>query len=245
MPAQPDHAGIEAGLHAALWSPQTPEGLNCSTPDRRFAVYRNNVQHGLSVALATRFPVIERLVGADFFAATARVFAAQHPPETPVLQDWGEAFPTFLAGFEPAAELPYLADVARLEWLRGRAYHAADAPAADPAGLAVFRPKTLRLTLAPSVTGFASRWPAVSIWTMNQPGAQPRRLPPGPEFALIGRKPDFDVIVAPLDAPGHCLLRGLLRGTPLAIAAADTDPAPLLALLIRHGLIAAITGDPL
>ena len=112
MPAQPDHAGIEAGLHAALWSPQTPEGLNCSTPDRRFAVYRNNVQHGLSVALATRFPVIERLVGADFFAATARVFAAQHPPETPVLQDWGEAFPTFLAGFEPAAELPYLADVA-------------------------------------------------------------------------------------------------------------------------------------
>jgi len=245
MPAQPDHAGIEAGLHAALWAPQTPAGLSSPHPDRRFAVYRNNVQHGLSTALATRFPVVERLVGADFFAATARVFAAQHPPETPVLLDWGEAFPAFLAGFEPAAGLPYLPDVARLEWLRGRAYHAADAPAADPALLSAFRPETLRLTLAPSVAGFASRWPAVSIWAMNQPGAPSRRLPPGPEFALIARRPEFDVIVAPLDEPGHCLLRGLLRGAPLAMAAIDTDPAPLLALLIRHGLIAAITGDPL
>lgn len=243
MPAQPDHAAIEAGLHAALWAPQTPGGLVGAQTDRRFAVYRNNVQHGLSRALAARFPVIERLVGADFFAATARVFAAQHPPRTPVLLEWGGTFPGFLETFEPAVTLPYLPDVARLEWLRGRAYHAADAAPADPALLAAFRPETLRLTLAPSVAAFASRWPALSIWAVNQPGATARPLPPGPQFALIGRAPDHAVIVAPLDQAQHGLLRALIQNCPLAEAA--SDPAPLLALLIRHGLIAAITGDPL
>jgi hypothetical protein len=246
MSALPDHATTEAGFHAALWSPETPAGLGGDASDaRRFAVYRNNVQHGLTRALAARFPVIERLVGDAFFAAMARVFAAQHPPQTPVLHEWGGDFPAFLSGFEPVANLPYLGDVARLELARGRAYHAADAPVADPALLARLRPETLRLTLAPSVQGFASRWPAVTIWQANQPGATPGALPPGPEYALIARAPTLDTLVLRLDPAMHCVLRALLKGNPLALAATEADPTPLLALLIQHGLIAAIDGDPL
>jgi hypothetical protein len=192
-----------------------------------------------------RFPVIERLVGPDFFAAMARVFAAQHPPRTPVLHEWGDAFPTFLAGFEPVADLPYLPDVACLELARGGAYHAADAAVADATRLTALRPETLRLTLAPSVRGVASPWPAVSIWQANQPGATPGALPPGPEYALIARAPTLDTLVLRLDPAMHCVLRALLKGNPLALAATEADPTPLLALLIQHGLIAAIDGDPL
>ena len=36
--------------------------------------------------------MIETLLGAAFFAQTARVFAAAHPPQSPVLLDWGAAF---------------------------------------------------------------------------------------------------------------------------------------------------------
>lgn len=231
-----DHAARQADFHAALWQPRPPGGLD----PRRFAVYRNNVQHGLTRALAARFPVIETLLGAAFFAQTARVFAAAHPPQSPVLLDWGAAFAAFLDGFPPVAHLPYLADVARLEWARGRAYHAADSVCADPAALAVADPSSLRLALAPSVRSWSSRWPALSIWQRNQPGAPDGPLPGGPEYALIARTPGFSVVVEPLDSGAHACLDRLASGAPLGVAARGTDPTPLLALLFRHQLIAAI-----
>lgn len=237
---QPDHCAVQAAFHAGLWVPEAPEGFDA----RRFAVYRNNVQHGLSRALAARYPVIERLVGAPFFAAMARVFAAQHPPAHPVLLEWGEDFAGFLGTFPPVANLPYLPDVARLEWLRGVACHAADAPMADAAQLATIAPERLVLTLAPCVQAFQSQHPAVSIWQINQPGAANRRLPPGPEFALIARAPDFAVITEPLAAPMHRQLLALLAGQSFAVAARNDDPTPLLVLLLRHGLISRIGETP-
>ena len=248
MPPDPTHAATERAIHAALWQPETPAGLTApeaSEVARRFAVYRNNVQHGLARALAARFPAVERLVGAEFFAAMARVFAAAHPPRDPVLLGWGADLPGFLAGFPPVAHLPYLSDVARLELARGRACHAADAAPIDPAALAGADPATLRLCLHPSVELFASAHPALSIWAANQPGAAPAPVRvAGPEQALIARAPGFAVIVEPTDPATHAVLAALAAGQPLGRAAAGADPTPALALLIRHGLIVALkTGE--
>lgn len=239
MSLPPDHAGFEAAFHAGLWTRDAPEGLD----PRRFSVYRNTVQHGLVRALAARFPVVERLVGAPFFAAMGRVFAATHPPASPVLLDWGQDFAGFLARFPPVAGLPYLPDVARLEWLRGLACHAADAPMIDPAALTRADPARLVLGLAPSVQAFASPFPALAIWQANQPDATPAPLPAplpgGPQHALIARDPGLAVVVEPLAPPQHAILTALLQGRPLA-SAATSDPTPVLALLIRHRLIATV-----
>lgn len=239
MASPPDHRAIEAAFHACLWTGATPEGLD----PLRFSVYRNNVQHGLARALAAGFPVIERLVGAAFFAALARAFAARHPPTSPVLLDWGHEFAPFLAGFAPVQGLPYLPDVARLEWARGQACHAADAPMIDPGLLARADPARLVLGLAPSVRAFHSPWPVLEIWQANQPGAIPGPLGQGPRHALIGRDPGFALVMEPLSADQYAVLVGLLAGQPLAHAA-TTDPAPLLALLIRHRLIATLGETP-
>jgi hypothetical protein len=240
---RPDgHAQTEAAFRAALWSQDVPAGLTAPDPTevpRRFAVYRNNVSVGLNRALAACFPAVERLVGAEFMAAAGRVFAAAHPPRTAVLQDWGAEYPAWLAGFAPVAHLPWLADVARLEWLRGRAVHAADAAPADPAALAAVDPAALRLRLHPSVAGFASAHPAVAIWAAQQPGATAGPIPPGPSRALIARRPDFAILTEPLSEPEHATLVALLQGTALGTAAAG-DPTRLLTLLLTHGLIAAI-----
>ncbi len=239
------HAAAERAFHAALWQADPPAGLAAPDVDeiaRRFAVYRNNVHHGLTRALAARFPVVERLVGAEFFAAMARVFLAAHPPRDPVLLHWGADLPGFLEGFPPVAHLPWLADVARLELARGRACHAADADPVAPAALATADPETLRLRLHPSVELFVTPHPAVSIWAAQHPGsARATVKADGPEQALIARRPDFAVVVEPLDAATHAVLAALAGGAPLARAAAGTDPTAALALLIRHGLIAALT----
>src|SRR5260370_34243568 len=100
---------------------------NGGVPARRFGVYRKNVLVGLWKLLKSRFPVVEKTVGEVFFAAMARVFVKKQPPRSPLLATYGDDFPAFIAAFEPARGLPYLADVARLEATRTRSYHAADA----------------------------------------------------------------------------------------------------------------------
>src|SRR5438876_7559091 len=127
MPASFETAFADALLDAGRPIPHGIIAHNIAVPARRFAVYRNNVVAGLVKALRTNFPVVEKIVGDEFFAAMARVFVTQQPPRAPLLAIYGEAFPAFVAAFEPARELPYLADVARLEAARTRAYHAADA----------------------------------------------------------------------------------------------------------------------
>jgi hypothetical protein len=246
MPPEP-HAATEAAFHHALWQAGPPPGLAAPDPTeiaRRFAVYRNNVRHGLTRALAARFPVVEQLVGAEFFTAMARVFIAGAPPAHPVLLSWGEAFPAFLDAFPPLANIRWVSDVARLELARGRAYHAADAAPVPPDALAVAHPERLRFTLHPSVELFASPYPAVRIWQAHQAGATPGATPgAGPDHALVARSYDFTVMVASFDAGTHSVLSHLSAGATLGEAAGEDDPTPALTLLLRHGLIAAITGD--
>src|SRR4051794_33123660 len=128
MPGQ----GLQQAFAAALTDPAAPApaGLTTargSSDPKRFAVYRNNVVAGLGKALETRFPVALSLVGAEFFRGMARAFIEAHRPRLPLIAEYGDELPAFIEGFAAAASVPYLADVARLEALWSRAYHAADA----------------------------------------------------------------------------------------------------------------------
>ena len=225
-----------SNFRGALSGDGLPHGLTAQLPAEaaiRFAVYRNNVAHSLKQALARRFPVVERLVGAEFFAAMAAEFIARHPPQSPVLAEWGGEFPGWLAGFPPVATLPYLPDVARIEWARGRAYHAADATPAAPQSLSPDAP----MLLHPSLHLLRLAQPALSIWAANQPGRDGRCTARGREIALIFRRPDFEVPVHPLTDSDARILDGLIAGRTLAQAVGDDDPAALLALLLTHSLI--------
>lgn len=227
-----------------LFDGTLPPGVTATLTEEaetRFAVYRNNVTHGLTRAMARRFPVVERLVGPEFFAATARLFLRDHPPRDPRLFLWGDAFPGFLQGFRPLRDLPYLPDIARLEWLRGLAYHAADAPPVPPEALAraAADPARFALRLHPSLHLLRSRFAVVTIWQANQPGAAPSDRPlraDRAEDALIFRDAGDRIPVQTLEPGEAAFLAALLRGEALLAAAAQAegaDPGPLLARLIR------------
>ena len=83
-------------------------------PTRRLAVHRNNMIAGLVNVLKGRFPVVEKIVGEEFFGAMAGAFVRECPPRSPVLASYGDELPEFIAAFAPARDLAYLADVARL-----------------------------------------------------------------------------------------------------------------------------------
>lgn len=245
---------MQSEFASALFDPERrlPAGLTSHStrhPEKRFAVYRNNVMASLIEALRAKFPAIERIVGEEFFRAMARVFVTAHPPRSKILHRYGDNFGNFIAFFEPAAELAYLPDVARLEAARTRAYHAADAApmtAADFAGISLDAIGALRLTLHPSLEILRSRHPVVTIWSMN---ARDIELAPienlTPEDALILR-PQWDVIVRLLLPGGADFIEALQQDRPLAEASEHAlacnprfDLAGNLAGLIGSGAIIA------
>jgi len=239
---------------AALLDPDSPgpAGLktwNGSDPASRFAAHRNNVIHSLIDALAATYPVVQELVGDEFFRAMARIYVQSAPPRSPILARYGEDFAAFLEGFEPAGGLPYLADVARLEALRVQAYHAADRPAlaAQELAAALATPECLSelvIQLQPALGVLSSPFAVVSLWAAHQGELALETVDPQrPEHTLVLRN-TLEVEVMRLQAAGARFIQCLQQGVPLGHAAAraqsadpDFDLSAHLALLIRTGVI--------
>jgi hypothetical protein len=78
------------------------------SPVARLAIYRNNLQLGFAKTLALEFPVLERLVGQDYFRQTAREFLHEFPSRSGDLHHIGRAFPAFLQRRFEGTEFAYL-----------------------------------------------------------------------------------------------------------------------------------------
>lgn len=244
-----DHQGAFA--RALLWQsdelPADVLGPRVAARAKRFTIYRNNVFASLTGCLAARFPVVARLVGEDFFAAMAKVFIADHPPLSPALFEYGEEFPHFLSTFEPARALPYLSDVARLEWMLAAAYHAADAQPIAATKLGRFGDDALdsSLMLHPSCAILISDYPVLSLWHTNTHDeiVRPIDVSAGGEAALVVR-PKFDVALIGIDTPTFAFIRALAAGHSLELSAeaaaaldSEFEFAAALATLFRASAV--------
>lgn len=248
---------MQSAFAAALLNPALPPPAGLAAPAdvvQRFNVYRNNVVFGLVRALAAGFPATERIVGAEFFAAMAREYVLAQPPFSPVLLHYGDTLPDFIAAFAPAAELPYLADVARLEMLRSRAHHAADADSLPPAMLARLDPASLQemhVTLHPACAWLRSEHPVATIWAMNSDVLPLTEIAAwAPEDVLVlrvGHGLTQRVDIRRLPPGAAAFLDDLRDDRPLGDAALsafaevpDFDLPAALAALFTDGLITTI-----
>ncbi|MDR9873771.1 DNA-binding domain-containing protein [Pseudomonas allii] len=239
---------------AALLAPdlRCPDGLyssNGAEPASRFAVYRNNVHSSLVNALAAAFPVTLQLVGDAFFRAMAGLYAQAHPPTSPLMSEYGSAFACFIEGFEPAASVPYLADMARLERLRVQAYHAADSqPLDQQTVLQALQGQTdlggLRVRWHPSLATLDSTYAVVALWAAHQTERGLENLDPWqPQSALVLRQ-GLEVKVFAVNPDAVAFINSLAQGATLENAVehaleagAEFDLHQCLALLISHNAI--------
>ncbi|MDQ0010980.1 hypothetical protein J2T07_003186 [Luteibacter jiangsuensis] len=195
---------------------------------RSFAVYRHTVMRACLDALEANFPSVLCLVGRDWFRAAAAIHATRSPPRDVRLACYGEGFPGFLESFEPAAEWPYLADVARLDRLWNESLDAADAEPCDVDHLVGLAPSVLgamRLRVHPATRWLASPFPVLSIW-------QPSRDGVGVDGALAWRsecaiavRVAGEVSVLPASPAELTLLDACRRGATLGEAAAAVASA--------------------
>lgn len=214
------------------------------------AVHRNTVVKGLIDVLAANYPTIERLVGGDWFAACATQYARAHPPTVPALALYGAGFANFLSSFPPAAELPYLPDVARIDRLWTEAHFARDAQPLAGYALALLTPAQIfqqRLALHPATRfGWFSN-SAVTIWRQNRPPVPTPgeiEVDGASEGALLTR-PRGAVECVPVGAAGYAFLTRLRDGASLGDAATaalavvrTADIADQLAQFIAAGAFA-------
>lgn len=203
----------------ALHDPQAPlpelrgGGLAAA---RRLQVYRHNMQSALTGALAAVYPVTLKLVGEGFFHAAAREYVQANPSHSGNLQDYGGAFACFLNGFAPAAELPYLGDVAALEWRRLQTalappHHRLDVEALSRVP-AEMQPE-LRFHHQPAARAFESRFPVLSIWEFCQePEPQGTLDISQPGECVLFARPALDVVMRRVSRGEYRFLQGLCKG---------------------------------
>ena len=214
--------GREAGI------PVRSNGLSAV---RRLQVYRNNMRINLTEALSAVYPVTRRLVGEEFFAAAGWSCIQAYPSHSGNIQDYGGAFPRFLASYGPASSLPYLSDVAALEWRRLETALAPPHRPLDVGALAKVPPQQqpgLHFRLQPTVRIFCSPHPVLSIWEYCQSAAPESDLDiDRPGECVLCARPVLDVRMRRLTPGEHSFLDHLGRGGTFEAAclkALETEP---------------------
>jgi putative DNA-binding protein len=226
------------------------EALYAQTPcEPGFAIYRRNLFANLGGALAATYPVVMRLVGEAFFREAARRYILAVPSRSGDLGGYGGGFADFLADYPHASELPYLADVARLEWACHESYHAADAGSLDFAALArvdAADQARIRFSLHPAVRLVRSGYPVAAIWEANLPAndGTPARTE-GADCAIVSRQGGA-VAVQAVEPGCWALASAIARGLTLGEAAASLGEAlpAHLARLVGGGMVAAFALAP-
>lgn len=181
----------------------------------RLKIYRNNIVASLTKAMQATYPLIEKLTGADFAAGLFRSFALAHPPGEACLARYGAGLDDFIGDFSPAGGLPYLADIARLEWAMNEAYHAPDDKPLTPAALQNMPQNELADTVFPlrtSVRILESRWPLTAIRDFclkeNRDKSETLDINQGGCRVMVYR-PDLRVNIVPLDPAEYVFLQAI------------------------------------
>ena len=142
--------------------------------------------------------------------------------------------PAFLRAQTSLCGLPYLADIAALEWASHEVYHESDGTDFDSASLAHVPSEAqarIRLHLQLATRFVASPYPVLAIWQANQSnddkGVTPVALDEGDVRLLVARtgfEVEFRVLGHAEDRWLHSLAQGETLLTALQ-AALDLDPA--------------------
>ncbi|WP_028206441.1 HvfC/BufC family peptide modification chaperone [Paraburkholderia nodosa] len=216
-------------------------------PQARLNIYRNTAEGVLVNALRLAFPAVQRLVGADFLEGAVRLFVRAAPPRSAWLDEYGAEFPAFLAQMPHLSSVPYVIDVARLEWQVNSVLHAPEVAPLDPARLAQLDEDalgSLRLSPHPATRLLRCDSPADTIWcaVLQQDDAALRaiELADDPVHLLVQRV-DEGVDTLRLSAGEWRISKALFAGEAFGAALAcapEADGFGLIGAYLARGCFA-------
>jgi hypothetical protein len=189
----------------------------------RVAVYANMYFHRLLDVLRADFPKLASVLGDAAFGRLAADYLRKFPPVHPSVRHAGRALAEFVRRHPVAARRRWVADLARLEWLRLDVHDRADDEPLDPAELRRLAPdalaaKPLRLVAAHAIlrSGFA----VDQVWRRIEAGGRAVSAARGPRWILVWRRGDV-VWHRAMPADEARLLRRVVAGTTFAALCED------------------------
>lgn len=194
---RPDLSTFQRGFAAALLADEPIDNLSWSS---QFAVYRNTSARGAVEALRASYPTVDALLGDEMFTGVALDYRRETPPANPVLSDYGVDFADFLARQPWTTELPYVADVARLDrlWLESFLSGSADMLPRPLGGAS-------RIAPHPAARFSWLATPALTIWRAHRDGFD-ELDPEWREEGALFTRPGIVVRAEPIDRATHRLL---------------------------------------
>ena len=218
----------------------------------RLTIYHNTYIGTLMRALRLAYPAVRRLVGDECFDGIARQFIATERPTCAWLDAYGEGLANVLAASPAFASIPYIADVARLEWAIGLALHAADVPPVDVESLQTIpadEQARLCFLVHPSVRLLRTDYPLDIIWravlAQDDEALRTIDIGIGPSWLLVRRSANGADVDSMREAEWR-FTADLCAGRPLQDALddkADIDAPLLIARHLSGGVFAGFRVD--
>ncbi|MCW8331104.1 DNA-binding domain-containing protein [Photobacterium sp. SDRW27] len=158
-------------------------------------IYRNNFIISLSEILEVVYPCVKAVVGDECFSQLARQHVLTQPLQQGDVSHYGEGFSCTISNQPAVIEaVPYLADLASLEWYLDRAAHAPAINRPFPfhklGQLTETNQPQLRLEVPEPTFCLDSDYPVASIWQMITDNQIKEVDLNQPESAVIQHRPD-------------------------------------------------------
>lgn len=213
----------------------------------RLKIYHDSVYEIFHATLKKIYPVCHTLVGNEFFYHMALVYSSQNSSTSPNLADYGNGFPEFIAAFKPAASVPYLSDIARLDYAFYQCSHSLDSHQFNIENLQYVQDSDAVIFTLPKNTVFIeSNYPILDIWEFCQSAQSEELNIDRPGQRVMVWASDLITHIDPVTECQWHLLSAIAQGLSLGDIC-DTlqsqhqlDAATLLPQLVQQGWIAGI-----
>jgi hypothetical protein len=227
----------------------TESGLNAR---QRMNIYKNNVFATLTDALKKTYASILSLVGEEAFTVVARKYITQYPSISRNLYDFGDKFSLLLESLSATVSLPYLSDMAQLDWMYRQVLHETENTPLDMHALQSISSEkypALKFNLKSASRLLASRFPLLKMWHLCRGKAEEIvHLDEGGDKLLITRHASLAMTIEKLTEGEFALLSAFKEHLPFekaCVLALQAEPVfnieAFLQKQVLTGMIAAFS----
>lgn len=227
-------------------------GASNILPEQSWAIYRRNYRDGHVAALADTYNTVRDLVGIDYFNQLARRYVTNSESRSGDLNDYGIDFPEFLdanlSKLPGGTTLPYLPDIARLDWCWFSQLRSSSS-VSDWLAELLNLPQNgwQEVVIVPAAQLLRSEFPIHEIWHLSQGVVETVNLNKRGETVLIARA--SAVTVTLLNEAQAAFVERWFAGEPLSFALAaaldiddEFDFLAVMTMLAAQDAVQAIKG---
>jgi hypothetical protein len=232
---------------------------HCTSSDR-LSIYAEAYFSRIVESLEADFPRLRAVLGEFPFQKLAADYLKAFPSRSYNIGEVGKNLPAFTTEYQATENIPFLPELASLEWELIESFYAPNAPAFDPATVAELAEhwELLLVTLEPAAKVLRSKWPLDLFWAWDNEQNLPCSVEASDECAFLLWRQSGSVYLEKISPSEALALEALQKGETISRCltllsrqmeqnSASEDLETLVATLFgkwaTNGIISKVTVD--